>query len=174
MKKWEDSFTKDILDNGYELFTNDQVLEAVRCDNGYEAVVRDTKDYRVMIETEFGEVAAMHCDCTYASEGAHCKHMAAALFALTESVAETFRDPWQFENTELYALVQGARENELRDFIYELACADRNLANRLWLRFFKGESIEELRPLERSLNTLCKKYLEMCIRDRVWSPLPEI
>lgn len=159
MKKWEDFFTKDILDNGYALFTNDQVLEAVRCDNGYEAVVRDTKDYRVMIETEFGEVAAMHCDCTYASEGTHCKHMAAALFALTESVSETFRDPWQFENTELYALVQGARENELRDFIYELACTDRNLANRLWLRFFKGESIEELRPLERSLNAICKKYL---------------
>ena len=109
MKKWEDFFTKDVLDNGYALFTNDQVLEAVRCDNGYEAVVRDTKDYRVMIETEFGEVAAMHCDCTYASEGTHCKHMAAALFALTESVSETFRDPWQFENTELYALVQGAR-----------------------------------------------------------------
>ena len=121
--------------------------------------MRDTKDYRVTIETELGEITTMCCDCTYASEGAHCKHMAAALFALTESVGNAFRDPWQFENTELYALVQGARENELRDFIYELACADRNLANRLWLRFFKGESIEELRPLERALNAICKKYL---------------
>ncbi|WP_195267887.1 SWIM zinc finger family protein [Eubacterium sp. 1001713B170207_170306_E7] len=159
MKKWEDSFTRDILDSGYDLFKSDQVLEAVRCHNGYEAVVRDTKDYRVVIETEFGEITAMRCDCTFASEGAPCKHMAAALFALTESVADDFKDPWQYENTELYALVQGARENELRDFIYELACDDRNLSNRLWLRFFKGESIEELRPLERSLNAICKKYL---------------
>lgn len=160
MKKWEDAFTKEVLYRGYCLFDQDQILEAVRCPNGYEVVVHDdAKDYRVAVEMDLGEIAAMHCGCTYASEGASCKHMAAALYALTQKVPNEFKDAWEYKNTELYSLIQSIEEDALKDFIYQLACKDKRFSNRLWLQFFKGESVEELRPLERSLNTICKKYL---------------
>lgn len=50
----------------------------------FAASVSGTENYSVYIGIHDGNVTRMSCSCPYASEGFHCKHMAAVLYAIGE------------------------------------------------------------------------------------------
>lgn len=75
-------FTSTISARGRQYFKNGKVTILEEKGGHYEARVRGSRGYRVSLDIEGGEPVHMACTCPYASDGAHCKHMAAVLYAL--------------------------------------------------------------------------------------------
>ncbi len=79
--KWKHLFDYNILDRGMDYFEDDRVTVKEISENQILADVEGSEDYNIRIRLENGEIAAMSCDCPYATGGAKCKHMAAVLYA---------------------------------------------------------------------------------------------
>lgn len=73
----EELFDDLILERGYEYAQEGAVDHVRKVGEAIYATVHGTEDYHVKIDDN-----DMFCDCPYAKEGAHCKHMAAVLYYL--------------------------------------------------------------------------------------------
>ena len=73
----EELFDDLILERGYEYAQEGAVDHVRKVGEIIYATVHGTEDYHVKIDDN-----DMFCDCPYAKEGAHCKHMAAVLYYL--------------------------------------------------------------------------------------------
>ena len=73
----EELFDDLILERGYEYAQEGAVDHVRKVGEVIYATVHGTEDYHVKIDDN-----DMFCDCPYAKEGAHCKHMAAVLYYL--------------------------------------------------------------------------------------------
>ena len=80
MDEWESLFSPRILVRGMDYYESGAVMEMVRTEGGYRALVEGTEDYEVEIDIKDNQVQHMRCTCPYAAEGYNCKHMAAVLY----------------------------------------------------------------------------------------------
>ena len=159
--KWKDLFAARILSRGYDYFLDGNVWDLKDKDGEVSATVAGTEDYCVTITLADGKISDMDCDCPYASDGNYCKHEAAVLYALTEESEDIdagayeeqetdaeYIDNWRAQNDEpkekpswlskleaereeLKQFISFMSEDEMREMLYQLACNDESLKNRI-------------------------------------------
>ena len=129
--KWKYLFEYNILDRGMDYFEDDRVTVKEISENQILADVEGSEDYNIRIRLENGEIAAMRCDCPYATSGAKCKHMAAVLYATAkkyDSLSQSTEDRESLPN----AIATLPREM-LEKLLFELAEKDSKLREQIIL-----------------------------------------
>lgn len=78
--EWIKLFSKPILDRGYQYYKSGRVSKYQHCYDYHYVTVKGSRPYQVGVYISNGEIKRLSCNCPHAWEGAHCKHMAAALY----------------------------------------------------------------------------------------------
>jgi len=84
MLQWQHLFPSVILKRGKEYYRQGRVQDLEEDDSGFSCVVEGSEDYWVEISLKGDRIREMTCDCPYAKDGSVCKHMAAALYEISE------------------------------------------------------------------------------------------
>ncbi|HFI0467657.1 TPA: SWIM zinc finger domain-containing protein [Streptococcus suis] len=151
MKNWMDYFKPHIVDRGYSLFLDDAVQGLEETGEGYSAHVIGSQVYEVAIDFEYGQLVSMWCECPHAQEMNHCKHMAAALFAISELEGQPVV---KGKDVSLVQLLDKLTVEQLRAIVLELAQEDRELANRIQLRFSAQLSSQQVENVKKEIREL--------------------
>lgn len=131
-REWKELFESRILQRG-SAYYKEGVVETLRREGGVvKAVVLGSKQYRVEINLEDGQIEGWSCDCPYASDGTPCKHLAAVFYALNdddgrkEIVSHTEQRPIQ-------ELIQGLNLEQAHALLLRLAEWDEEAAGQIRL-----------------------------------------
>ncbi|WP_105178495.1 SWIM zinc finger family protein [Streptococcus suis] len=151
MKNWMDYFKPHIVDRGYNLFLDDAVQGLEEVGEGYYALVSGSQVYQVEIDLEHGQLVSMWCECPHAQEMNHCKHMAAVLFAISELEGQPVV---KGKDVSLAQLLDKLTVEQLRAFVLELAQEDRELANRIQLRFSAQLTSQQVENVKKEIRDL--------------------
>ncbi|PLR75330.1 hypothetical protein CU633_21705 [Bacillus sp. V3-13] len=112
-----------ILDRGLDYFQNERVVNVKETADGYTVEVDGTDDYTVEILLGHeDEIVNSFCDCPY-DWGPHCKHIAAALFAIREKAAtpEKSKKKNSARKEDLQTVLQKLKKDELIGIILDLS-----------------------------------------------------
>ena len=90
MNEWERLFGSQVLYRGWDYYQSGYVGKIKTTERGFTAVVEGSYEYDVSIILKDGHVTQMSCDCPYAEDGSHCKHMAAVLYKISENGFENY------------------------------------------------------------------------------------
>lgn len=148
MKNWMDYFKPHIVDRGCSLFLDDAVQGLEEVGEGYYALVSGSQVYQVEIDLEHGQLVSMWCECPHAQEMNHCKHMAAVLFAISELESQPVV---KGKDVSLAQLLDKLTVEQLRAFVLELAQEDRELANRIQLRFTAQLTSQQVENVKKAI-----------------------
>ncbi|MFI3079623.1 SWIM zinc finger domain-containing protein [Streptococcus sp. 2021WUSS124] len=151
MKNWMDYFKPHIVDRGYNLFLDDAVQGLEEVGEGYYALVSGSQVYQVEIDLEHGQLVSMWCECPHAQEMNHCKHMAAVLFAISELEGQPAVEG---KGQSLAQLLDKLTVEQLRAFVLELAQEDRELVNRIQLRFSTQLTSQQVENVKKEIRDL--------------------
>ncbi|MGQ7420550.1 SWIM zinc finger family protein [Streptococcus suis] len=151
MENWMDYFKPHIVDRGYNLFLDDAVQGLQETGEGYYALVSGSQVYEVEIDFEHGQLVSMWCECPCAQEMNHCKHMAAVLFAISELEGQPAVEG---KGQSLAQLLDKLTVEQLRAIVLELAQEDRELANRIQLRFSAQLSSQQVENVKKAIRDL--------------------
>lgn len=155
MKNWMDYFKPHIVDRGYSLFLDDAVQGLQEEGEGYYALVSGSQVYQVEIDLEHGQLVSMWCECPHAQEMNHCKHMAAVLFAISELEGQPAVEG---KGQSLAQLLDKLTVEQLRAFVLELAQEDRELANRIQLRFSAQLTSQQVENVKKEIRDLGRPF----------------
>lgn len=92
MVNWRNMFKPWILARGQEYYECGQVVELDETEAIIRAEISGSQVYHVVMQRTGGRVLSMSCDCSHATGGENCKHMAAVLMALDEKTAQLKMD----------------------------------------------------------------------------------
>ncbi|WP_074416157.1 SWIM zinc finger family protein [Streptococcus suis] len=151
MENWMDYFKPHIVDRGYNLFLDDAVQGLEETGEGYYALVSGSQVYEVEIDFEHGQLVSMWCECPCAQEMNHCKHMAAVLFAISELEGQPAVEG---KGQSFAQLLDKLTVEQLRAIVLELAQEDRELANRIQLRFSAQLSSQQVENVKKAIRDL--------------------
>lgn len=151
MENWMDYFKPHIVDRGSSLFLDDAVQGLQEVGEGYYAHVIGSQVYEVEIDFEHGQLVSMWCECPYAQEMNHCKHMAAVLFAISELEGQRAVEG---KGQSLAQLLDKLTVEQLRAIVLELAQEDRELANRIQLRFSAQLTSQQVENVKKEIRDL--------------------
>ena len=84
---WKQYFSKTILERGKAYYRSGRVRRLQKQGDKFCASVQGSYSYDVTIWKKANKHLAMSCDCIYASDGSHCKHMAAVCIKIEEEYA---------------------------------------------------------------------------------------
>ena len=143
-----DYFKPHIVDRGCSLFLDDAVQGLEEVGEGYYALVSGSQGYQVEIDLEHGQLVSMWCECPHAQEMNHCKHMAAVLFAISELESQPVV---KGKDVSLAQLLDKLTVEQLRAFVLELAQEDRELANRIQLRFTAQLTSQQVENVKKGI-----------------------
>lgn len=146
-----DYFKPHIVDRGYNLFLDDAVQGLEEVGEGYYALVSGSQVYQVEIDLEHGQLVSMWCECPHAQEMNHCKHMAAVLFAISELEGQPAVEG---KGQSLAQLLDKLTVEQLRAFVLELAREDRELVNRIQLRFSTQLTSQQVENVKKEIRDL--------------------
>ena len=157
MKNWTDLFAPLILQRGKNYHTEGRVSHLKYEYGSYSAVVSGTENYWVSILISDDEIEEMTCSCPYAESGNHCKHMAAVLYAMEQ---EGFLSTKKQKQEPLSAaeLICSMTEDQVREFLTELAQDDAEIFHKLSLRYEKFPEPERRELLLFELDSITEKY----------------
>ncbi|MCD7948756.1 MAG: SWIM zinc finger family protein [Erysipelotrichaceae bacterium] len=122
--QWQDLFSSNILDRGYDYYMSDNILEMHRKSSHLKARVKGEHDYH--IEIDLDHIENMTCDCQYYQSGNYCKHLAAVLFAYDDK-------PIEKEDNEINMdhIIESFDKHQLQQILKDLSAKDDNLKNYL-------------------------------------------
>lgn len=99
MSTWRSLFSQTILTRGREYYRAGKAKKLSwesdpehRGGDIYEATVRGSRNYHVVIKASAGEIREMSCTCPYAAAGMPCKHEAAVLLAIEDEYEKLYVD----------------------------------------------------------------------------------
>ena len=101
---WHQAFPERILNRGLDYYHRELVGHLDKSDDFVEAAVYGSDLYHVKIKLIDGEIVNMKCDCPFAFDGNHCKHMAAVLFR-AEDMGSTKKEKTEKTEESLSKLV---------------------------------------------------------------------
>lgn len=129
LKNWENKFSDEILERGYDYYICGHVGRPIKTNEGYEAFVRGRDEYQVLIEIKDQEIVGMSCDCPC---DFHCKHEAALLYALEGEI--DFVDK-EIKNDDIDELISNIPVTELTEVIKEACLNNYNLYQSLSIKY---------------------------------------
>ena len=120
MKEWKKQFKPAVLEKGYEMVLNHQVMDVYKSDTGIDGVVHDENDYDVEVFIQEDKLINMACTCAEADDGNTCVHMAALLYAYENSdgindYSKTAQI--QYTNQEVSNIIRQMSKAELKSFL---------------------------------------------------------
>lgn len=149
MMEWQYLFRPHIIERGYDYFLADVVDDFEVHEGMVNAIVEGNEDYVVTIEFSKEKITTLYCDCPYAADGNHCKHMAAVLFECNEQ--EIFQDQDSTNSpavsSDFSELVMTADEAKIRAFLLSALMNDDKLAHRFTREFSINDPKKEARYL---------------------------
>lgn len=151
------AFSGQILHRGIDYYHSGFVKNIDIREDFIEASVYGSRVYDVKIKLKDGEITNMKCDCPYAFDGNHCKHMAAVLFCAddTEPINE---EQAKKDEKSLANLVKEADEAVVRDFLTSILSSDEKLLNR-FKSILKCElSSEDMKRYKKQINKIFNKH----------------
>ena len=156
LDNFEEKIDNTILKRGLTYWENGQVDDLEQDGKKVDAWVVGTEDYHVELELEKEEIKWHSCTCPYGM-GPVCKHIAAVLFELTMDAEEEEKiipkrrgrpkkvvvkkkvsTKKKSKKPQFKTLIQEVNEEELRNFVKELATTDRKLKDR-FMAFFANK-----------------------------------
>src|SRR5699024_4501125 len=151
---WHQIFSEVILSRGLDYHQRGLVRHVDISEDFIEASVDGSHLYHVKIKLKEGKITSMKCDCPFAFDGNHCKHMVAVLWCAEDT--ELINEEKSKKNEEsLINLVENADEKVVRDFLANILMNDEKLLNR-----FKGLLKCEISPddMKRYKNQINKIF----------------
>ena len=121
MNDWKQLFKPHILERGYEYFFDDSVDCITKNKGTYMATVHGSEGYHVQIKISKEKVKEMYCDCPFAADGKHCKHMAAMLYELEAIEEQSLVNEVEMMKAEFYFTLDKRSKKELVDMIIQYA-----------------------------------------------------
>ena len=162
MKKaeWENYFAPQILKRGFDYYRSGCVLSLDEDDteNCIEAVVSGTEDYfvNIYLDKSHKNIVEMYCDCPYAEDGSHCKHMAAVLYAVDDNLRnvpdKTSNCTKQVKSIE--EIIESLTENKAKELLLFAAEKDKKLAKKIMLNDTEGTSDDRISDAKREIRLL--------------------
>ncbi|WP_165329526.1 SWIM zinc finger domain-containing protein [Streptococcus tangpeifui] len=154
---WFDKFSNKILERGFDYYQAGCVFGLAKTSRGYHAFVSGSEDYEVILEIDDDTLEQMWCDCPYALEGHHCKHMAAVLYAIDDDDTEVKNSDIE-ETDAAIELIAQLTEEELRDALSYLCQTDQSLEMLLVTRYSNKISQKQIAHLKAEFTSLSNKY----------------
>lgn len=138
LKNIKKQIPSEILQRGYEYYTNRQVISLEENEPGiWDAVVSGNEDYEVTVEIENGELKYWDCDCPY--EDGICKHVAAVVYAIPEikepEIEATNKSEKRKKTNDLSTIFSKATKEELQEFLVSQFRRNSNLKNAFTAHF---------------------------------------
>lgn len=169
--EWRSLFEKRVLARGCEYYEDGFVKDFLREADFIQATVQGSSDYDVLIDLLEGEIVDMHCDCPYAAEEKHCKHMAAVLFyaedepeacsskALAKCAVPAVKAREEAEQ-KICQLVERADEALLRSFLTNALREDGRLLARFKQASGAAFTVADLQEYQRRICAIFDEYAD--------------
>ncbi len=176
---WRKLFASHILERGEDYAYSGAVENLQVAEDKIKAVVSGTQYYRVEIDMKDGMPQAMYCSCPYADGSNNCKHMAAVLYEAEGGIDDDFddeddedREDYDDESkgkgvssqpkptrtpsgaSDITELLRSLSQDELVDFIKELAGNNGEIANLIRVRFSRSISARDMRAFKREADNI--------------------
>lgn len=87
LMQWQTLFQQQVLTRAFNYYQEGHVKKFSKEHHKLMAIVQGVQDYQVTIFESIGDVTMMICNCPYALSGLHCKHMAAVLYYVENTVS---------------------------------------------------------------------------------------
>ncbi len=118
--QWQDLFSSNILDRGYDYYMSDNILEIHKVSSRLTARVKGEHDY--YIEIDLDHIENMTCDCQYYQSGNYCKHLAAVLFAYEDNPIKEEND-----DIDINHIIESFDKYQLQQILKDLSCKDEEI-----------------------------------------------
>ena len=128
-----------ILQRGADYFKSGSVMKIQKvADDDFSAWVAGSHDYNVLVKLDGTKVISYICDCPY-DWGDVCKHVAAVLYHFKNKGVKSAESGLSLE---LNSLLTNLSNQELREYVRNLLCRNRQFRN-IFLRDFQSDFYEE-------------------------------
>ena len=160
MKNWDELFQPHILYRG-KVYQQEGRVENLTYDHGcYSATVSGAEAYEVTIYTSQKEIIEdMSCTCPYACSGSNCKHMAAVLYAIEEEGVLPVQTD-QEAHMSPSELVQSMSEDQIREFLTELARENITIYKEMSLRYGRLSARDQQKILLSEIKEITENYTQ--------------
>lgn len=173
---WKKLFANQILERGYDYYCENAVENLDISEDMIRADVIGSEDYEVEISLSDKDITDMYCSCPYASDGRNCKHMAAVLYEWSNrekeeeqsTKKETKIDLFEPANTinaykkkltAVEALVDGAKEEDVRSFLVAVLAEDKKLLLRFHNTVNRQVTPEDINNYMRQVDIIADRYM---------------
>lgn len=173
---WKKLFANQILERGYDYYCENAVENLDISEDMIRADVIGSEDYEVEISLSDKDITDMYCSCPYASDGRNCKHMAAVLYEWSNrekeeeqsTKKETKIDLFEPANTinaykkkltAVEALVDGAKEEDVRSFLVSVLAEDEKLLLRFHNTVNRQVTPEDINNYMRQVDIIADRYM---------------
>lgn len=164
MIEWKHLFRSHILERGWDYYQSGCVRNVKPIGRGFTAIVDGSHEYDVSIILEDGHVIDMFCDCPYAEDGSHCKHMAAVLYRISEEDFEEYiqlyKKNQENEKQELEEIISKIPQKELAELLLQLAIKDSSLKSDIILKYAGTISEKRMKELEAQMDNIAAEYAD--------------
>ncbi|WP_394522695.1 hypothetical protein [Lacrimispora sp. JR3] len=166
---WKQLFRPHILERGLDYYESGFVEDYDEGSDFVQATVQGSSAYDVYVEIIDGKILDMQCDCPYAQEGNHCKHMAALMFCMEheiEACADSQKGTIKKDDVKIATdsesnieeLVRNADEAAVRYFLTEILGNDDKLLSRFKSILCCEISKEDMKRYKNQINRIFNKY----------------
>ena len=125
---FEENIDTRILERGFEIYKNDQILSIEEIDEGYwEAMVRGGADYFITINFHDQKIHQSNCTCPY-DLGNYCKHQVAIFNFL--KYADLSKIKGQHKMKKIRMIVDDFSTEKLKDCLLEILRENRIARNQ--------------------------------------------
>ena len=162
MKKseWKKYFAPQILTRGFDYYRTGCILSLTEDDieNCIEAVVSGTEDYfvNIYLDKSNKNIIEMECDCPYAEEGSHCKHMAAVLYAVDDDLRYVQKNTLNCakQSKSFEEIIESLTEKKAKELLLFAAENDKKLADKIMLNDTESNSEDRISDAKREIRLL--------------------
>ncbi len=161
MDSWKALFSPRVLKRGKGCYEAGAVKQVMAAGRGVEAVVEGSEDYKVEIEVQDGEMVDIWCSCPYAEDGDRCKHMAAVLYKIergNKGDSPDWMEKYYGEKQELKDVILSIPENEVRDFLFEMAVSNAQVKNFIMIRYAGGITERQMLRLKKEIKNIADAH----------------
>lgn len=135
-ERMQEFFDDVIFERGLDYFYEDRVQEVCRRKGNFYSTVEGTYPYNVRIEIKDNDIEDMYCNCPYADEGYHCKHMAATLIYIEQNLESILTDKdiekqIAKRTKEIEKHLSNISDQQLRQYIADIALDNENIYSDL-------------------------------------------
>lgn len=152
---WKNLFSEIVLIRGYEYFMKGLVDNVSVSDDKITASVYGTKTYNVEISKEENIITSLRCDCPYARDGNHCKHLAATLYYVSdnEKYIELEKGAEVIEE-----IVNGADMELIKSYLINVLKGDKTLLREFKKKINYKFSIGDVQSVKQEINDIINSY----------------